>query len=564
MRDQLIAAAQSILKGKYGIADVSIIWESPQEIDHGDLATPVALQVAKKVEKPPQEIAQTIADGLKELDGVERAEVAGPGYVNVWLSPGALLGSLDSVITACSAQKERKEPPVLIDYSAPNIAKPLGVHHILSTTIGQVLANLYRYLGHPVVGINYIGDWGTQFGKLAVAYEKWGEKPLEKYSVDELLELYVRFHDEAEKTPDLDDEAREAFKKMEEGDKDLKEFLEKITSLSMKEIQTVYNRLQVNIDEVRGEYYYRNATEPIVEEGKKKGLFKEGEEGALIVEFPEKLNLSSAVIVKGDGATVYLTRDIAAIKDRIETWKPGSILYVVDVAQSLHLKQLFTIVEQLGWEIPNLEHVVYGRMRFTDKKMSTRKGNIVKLSDVLDEAVKRANAVIEKYKEDIQADDLKELADMMGTGAVVYGILSQNRKMDIVFDWDRMLSFEGNSAPYLQYTHARARSVLRKAGSENSPMPKQGEELTEKERVLTNMLLQYPAVLDEAKSANMPHLLTNYLFALCQSFNTFYNAEPIIKAPDNQKALRLFLTFLTADVLKSGAAILTIRVPDRM
>ena len=564
MRDQLIAAAQSIIKDKYGIADVSIVWESPQEIDHGDLATPVALQIAKKAEKPPQEIAQTIADGLNGENGVERAEVAGPGYVNVWLSPGALLGSLESVSSACSAQKERKEPPVLIDYSGPNIAKPLGIHHILSTTIGQVLANLYRHLGHPVVGINYIGDWGTQFGKLAVAYEKWGEKPLKEYSVDELLKLYVRFHDEAEETPALDDEAREAFKKIEEGDKKLQDFLAQVTAVTMSEIQKVYDRLQVNIDEVRGEYYYRNSMEPIIEEGKKKGLFKEGEEGALVVEFPEKLNLSSAVIVKGDGATVYLTRDIAAIKDRIDTWKPSSILYVVDVAQSLHLKQLFTIVELLGWKLPELEHVVYGRMRFTDKKMSTRKGNIVKLNDVLDEAVKRAQDKIEEHKEDIQADDLDDLADMMGTGAVVYGILSQNRKMDIIFDWDRMLSFEGNSAPYLQYTHARARSVLRKAETEKPIIPKDITELTEKERALTNTLLKFPAVMEEARAANMPHILTNYLFALCQSFNTFYNAEPILKAPEPQKSIRLFLTSLTASVLKSGATILTIRVPDRM
>ncbi len=539
-------------------------WRRPQEKAHGDIATAVALQIAKDVKKKPQEIAQALCIELQKSPDVERAEVAGAGYVNVWLTAEALLKELRVTEASCEAQPQKKGP-IIVDYSQPNIAKPLGVHHILSTVIGQCLCNLHRHLGYEVVGWNYIGDWGTQFGKLAVAWEKWGKgKPVAQYSLDELLELYVRFHAEAEKDTALEEAARAAFLKLEQGDQMLRTFWEGVVHVTKASLSAIYERLHVHFDIDIGESFYEDKMQPILDEGKKKKVFVKGEEGALIVEFPEAQNLPPFLVQKGDGATLYATRDLAQIRYRIDTHHPEAILYVVDVAQQLYFQQLFATVGRLDWKLPQLEHVVFGRMRFADQAMSTRKGTVLKLEHVLDEAVIRAEEVIAQHGDSIQTDDEKGLAEMMGTGALVYGILSQNRKMDLVFDWKKVLALEGNSAPYLQYTHARACSVLRKAESKDAPSPKKMDAFTDHERSLIGTLLQFADALEEARAQRMPHTLANYLYDLCQEFNSFYNAEPILKAEGSQRSLRLFLTSLTARVLKTGAELLTLRVPDRM
>ena len=559
----LSVAAKTILQEKFSLSDADVSWERPQDASHGDIATPVALQVAKKVGKNPREIATILADALSTQNDVAKVEVAGPGYINVWLTPEALIASLDTVRTACVAKvKREKEAPVIIEYSQPNIAKPLGIHHILSTVIGQSLTNISRHLGYNTVSINHVGDWGTQFGKLAVALEKWGEKPVDACTLDDLLALYVRFHQEVEQDATLEDAGREAFRKLEEGDADLRTFWQSVVDITMNEMQSLYDRLHVSFDYTHGESFYEDKMQTVIEEGKKKGVFTEGEGGALIVEFPEESNLPPAIVVKADGATIYLTRDLATILYRISTIHPQAISYVVDVAQSLHFKQLFATVEMLGWDLPRLEHVVFGRMRFADKSMSTRKGNILKLQDVLDEAHKRAAEVIAEHGEKIQTDDTEGLAEMMGQGAVVYGVLSQNRKMDMVFDWDKALSFDGNSAPYLQYTHARARSVAAKAGEVGEMQ--NIESLTTKERLMLNTLMQFASVLEETCRSNMPHILANYLYELCRDYNSFYNEDPIVKAPEPERTFRVHLTTITADVIKTGAGLLTISVPDRM
>ena len=565
MFEEITTRAEEVLVKAFGKRSYVLDWKRPHVLSQGDLATSIALSVARELKMKPQEVAETLAEGLKGVEGVASAEVAGPGYVNVRLTPSAFLVALPDVAGSCMPRKPRKDAaPVLIDYSAPNIAKPLGIHHILSTVIGQVLANLHRHLGFSVVGINYIGDWGTQFGKLAVGLRKGGKKPVAQSSVDDLLTLYVRFHDEAEKDPSMEDEARAVFQKLEQGDAELEKFLQDVVAVTMADVEKLYERLHVKLDVARGEYHYRNAMEPIIAEGIKKKLFVEGEEGALIVRFPEESGLPTGIVRKGDGASVYLTRDLAAVRDRIDTWHPSAILYVVDVSQSLHLQQLFEACRLLQWDLPVLEHVVFGHMRFADKSMSTRKGNILKLQDVLDEAVRRADTVITEHEKDIQTDDRKGLAEMMGIGAVVYGILSQNRKADIVFDWKKVLAFDGNSAPYLQYTHARALSVLRKAEQAEYALPSTAGALSDRERTLMGALLDFPHTLEEARTHRMPHTLSNYLYGLCQEFNAFYNTEPILKAENPARALRLALTSLTATVLKTGATLLTLRVPERM
>lgn len=564
MFERLTLEAKELLRPVVG-DNVSPEFMPPADASHGDLTTKIALRLAKELTRSPQEIAQQIAEVLSSMKDIEKAEVAGAGYVNVWLTPEAILEELSNTEKACAPAKKKKKPaPVVIDYSQPNIAKPLGVHHILSTVVGQSLGNLYEHAGQPVVRWNYLGDWGTQFGKLAVAFEKWGSKSAGECSLDELLALYVKFHQEAERDESLEDLAREAFLKLEKGDKELRAFWQDVVSVTKASLGDIYRRLHVSFDLDTGESYYEDKMQPVIDEGKKKGVFTQGEKGALIAQFPEEQDLPPAIVLKGDGATIYLTRDLAAIKDRIERFGPEKILYVVDAAQSLHFKQLFAIVEQLKWKLPELEHVAFGRMRFADSSMSTRKGNILKLEHVLDEAVARAEEIIKERGDAIQTDDPADLAEMMGVGAVVYGILSQNRKMDLVFDWDKVLSFEGNSAPYLQYTHARAKSVLRKAELKQVPAFPEVEAFTQQERFLLQMLLKFPHALDEARTEHLPHKLANYLYALCQQFNSFYNTEPILQGEEPHKTLRLALTSLTASVLKTGAELLTLRVPERM
>lgn len=566
MFQELAEKARKALCDKYPLKECVVEWRRPQERTHGDATTTIALQLAKTLQKKPQEVAQVLCEAMCTIPDVKQAEVAGAGYVNVWLTSDALIRELTVTEEALSPRAVRKGAgSVIVDYSQPNIAKPLGVHHILSTVVGQCLCNLHRHLGYEVVGWNYIGDWGTQFGKLAVAWEKWGKgKPVSEHSLDELLELYVRFHAEAEKDKTLDDAARAAFLKLEQGDKNLHSFWEGVVRVTKASLSAIYERLHVRFDLDIGESFYEDKMQPILEEGKKKKVFVTGEEGSLIVMFAEEEKLPPFLVQKGDGATLYATRDLAQIRYRIDTYHPQAILYVVDVAQQLYFQQLFKTVEHLGWKLPQLEHVVFGRMRFADQAMSTRKGTVLKLEHVLDEAVVRAKEAIKEHRDSIQTDDEDTLAEMMGTGALVYGILSQNRKMDLVFDWKKVLSLEGNSAPYLQYTHARACSILRKAEIKEAALPSDAPDLTDRERSLIGMLLTFPSVLEDARIQRMPHTLANYLYALCQEFNSFYNSEPILKAEKLQRTLRLSLTSLTARVLKTGAELLTLRVPERM
>ncbi len=567
MFSTLTEKANSVLQKEFSVTDLSVSWTVPRESSHGDAATSIALRLAARLNMKPREIAEVFLGALASSPDVERAKIAGAGYVNVWLTPAALLRELFATREACvPAVKRVKERPVIVEYSAPNIAKPFGIHHILTTIIGQALANLYRHLGYNTIAVNHIGDWGTQFGTLHVAMQRWGKgQSPQALGLDGLLQLYVQFHEASETEPALEDEARAAFKKLEDGDQTMRAFWKEVVAVTMESLEKTYKRLDVWFDETHGESFYEDKMRAIVEDGKRKGIFVEGKEGALVIEFPEETKLPTSMILKGDGATLYSTRDLAQIRYRVDRWHPQSLLYVVDIAQQLYFQQLFATVKMLGWDLPHLEHIPFGRMRFADKSMSTRKGNILKLEDVLNEAVVQAEKVIQEHRETIQTDDASELAETMGVGAVVYGILSQNRKMDIVFDWKKMLSFEGNSAPYLQYTYARARSVLRKAGAgDQATIPALIQELTEKERILIRTLLQFSAVLEDARSTHMPHTLANYLFGLCQDFNAFYNVEPILNAPQPQRALRLALTVAVSQVLKTGADILTLRVPERM
>lgn len=562
LRKKLAAAGEEILLEKFG-QSTTVHFDVSVDEGRGDLTTSVALQVAKKVGKSPREVATTLAEGFGKVSGVIATEVAGAGFVNVTIAPSELMNGFSVVRTACLPSTKRNEQPVIVEYSQPNIAKPLGIHHIIGTVLGQAISNMYEHTGYPVLRWNYIGDWGTQFGKLAVAKAKWAPtQDTTTMTLGDLLDLYVKFHEEVAKDTTLEDQGREAFLKLEKGDKELRAFWKDVVTVTKASLADLYSRLHVSFDLDLGESFYEDKMEPILTAGKKKGVFKEGKEGALIVEFSEESGLPPYLVQKGDGGTLYSTRDIAQMRYRMDTYAPQKILIFTDIAQKLHFEQLVATCSQLGWELPPFENVLFGRMRFADRSMSTRKGNILKLEDALDEAVSRAEKLIEERGEKIQTENPQELAEMMGVGALVYGILSQNRKMDMVFDWDKMLTFEGNSAPYLQYTHARARSVLRKAGSDGSVSDIQ--DVTQKERTLMKLILLFGATVEDARTEHLPHKLTNYLYELCQAFNSFYHSDEILTAPEAIRDFRLALTKLTADVLKTGAELLTLRVPDRM
>lgn len=561
MFERLASEASSLLQpvlGDSAIPEFSV----PDDASHGDLTTTLALRLAKELKQSPRDVAQKIAHALEGMKDVEKVEIAGPGYVNLWLTPAAILAELKLTETACVAKEvSTQAAPTIIEYSQPNIAKPLAIHHLIGTVLGQALVNLHRHAGQNVIAWNYLGDWGTQFGKLSVAFEKWGTKPANQCTLDELLALYVKFHQEVESDPSLEDAGRAASRALEAGDETLRAFWKDVVTVTKSSLGSIYDRLHVSFDLDLGESFYEDKMQPVLDEGIAKGVFTEGEGGALIAQFGE--DMPPYLVRRGDGGTLYSTRDLAQMAYRIKTYHPAAIYILTDIAQKLHFEQLVATCEQLGWELPTFENVLFGRMRFADKSMSTRKGNVLALEHVLDEAVSRADEIIKERGEAIQTDDAKGLGEMMGVGSLVYGILSQNRKMELVFDWEKMLSFEGNSAPYVQYTHARAKSVLRKAdvASVSFPAIKQ---LTDKERGLLRVLLQFPGVLEEARKEHLPHKLANFLYALCQEFNGFYNVEPILQADEPSRTLRLALTSLTATVLKTGAELLTLRVPERM
>jgi arginyl-tRNA synthetase len=446
--------------------------ETPHDPVNGDYASPAAMKLAKTAGRPPREVAEGLIKLLPTLDFVEKTEIAGPGFINFHLSTAHLVKELD-LINEFKADFGKtalgKGKKVVIEYSQPNIAKPLGVHHLLSTIIGQTLVNIYRFAGFDVKAINYPGDWGTQFGKLLYAYKNWGsEEVVKKDPLNELLKLYVRFHDEAEKDPAMDDLGRAEFKKLEEGDEENKKLWEWFKDLSLKEIERLYAILGVKFDEYLGEAMYAEAGREVIKEGLEKGLIEVGEKDALIVKF-ENEKYPPFMIRKADGATLYSTRDLASIKDRLVRYDhPDKIVYVVDVAQSLHFKQLFETARMFGYvggdgDATELIHVVFGRMQLPEGRMSTRKGDVILLDEVIREAVSRTEKLIAEKSADLPAEEREKVAREMAVSSIKYNIISQNRETNITFDWDRMLSLDGNSGPYLEYAFARAQSILKKA-----------------------------------------------------------------------------------------------------
>lgn len=583
----------------HSITDIEPFIEQAKDFSHGDFASNVAMSLSKQLKKAPQQIANAILEHIEKPDFLEKVEFAQPGFINFTLSVNWIESELPKIISRKSPLVKPEignKKPVLVEYSSPNIAKPLGVHHLLSTIIGQALYNIFSYLEYKTVAINHIGDWGTQFGKLTVSYKLWGDKKsIEKDPIEELLKLYVHFHDVVEKDPvegeKLEQQARDEFKKLEDGDKENTKLWQWFVAMSLKDTQKTYDALQgIHFDKIQGESFYSDKMDDILKEGKEKGIFETGEEGAIVVKF-ENEKLPPFLVQKSDGATLYGTRDLAAAKYRLKTWHPEKVLYVVDTAQSLHFQQLFETARKLQWHsgaVSPFVHVSFGRMRFEDEKMSTRKGNILRLNEVLMEAVERAKKIVAQKSPDIPEKRHGDLARIIGIGAVKYNILSQNRTTDIVFQWDKILSLDGNSAPYLQYTHARAGSILKKATTERRREKKKAEnqftlfeaissqessetdpsvssQKTNIERELARQLAKFSEAVVRSSEEYRPNIITNYLYETAKLFNTFYHEVSVLQAEsESLRNFRLQLTQATKVILHDGLALVGVEVPEEM
>ncbi len=528
--------------------------EIPADKKYGDYSTNVAM----KAGKDPAIIADELRIKNKEL----RIEVAGR-FINFFISKEYLIKELKQILKQkdkYGSSKAGKGKTIVIDYSGVNIAKPFGIGHLRSTIIGQAIYNLYKCQGYKVIGDNHLGDWGTQFGKLIYAIKNWGnEKEVKNYSVKSLVALYIKFHEEAEKNPELIIEARQWFEKLEKGDKDARKIWKECVKISLKEFERVYEILGINIDLTLGESFYESMLKGVIEEANQKGISQKSE-GAVILPFPNNA-LPPLMIEKSDGATLYSTRDLATIKYRIDKFKPDKIIYEVGSEQSLHFKQLFWAVELLGWaKKENFVHVAHGLMRLRSGKMSTRKGEIIYLEDVLNEAIERAGKIIEEKNPNLA--DKANIAKTIAIGGVKYNDLSSHPSTDIIFDWDKVLNLEGNSGPYLQYAYIRAKNILNK--SEEKADSKKLEFKEAKEIDLLRKLEQYPCIIEKAAENYSPNFICSYLFELSKEFNSFYESVPVLKAEEGLIPSRLALVKATAQVIKNGLNLLGIEVPDQM
>lgn len=542
----------------------------------GDYYTNIAFILSKLVKENPMKIGEELKEIISETD--QRGErlffkidVIEPGYINFWIEPHYFEEMTALLLKNKSPFKNKKET-IVIDYSAPNVAKPMGVGHLRSTILGQALANLHRFLGYKVIGDNHVGDWGTQFGALLYAYKqspessKFNVRSSKQNIVEFLFELYKDFFKKAEQDLALWDGAKEETKKLQGGDKENQKLWEWFVEESMKEFSKVYKALGVKFDVTLGESFYQPMLQGIVEEAIKKGVArKDGE--AIKIFFDG--NLQPIVIQKADGSYLYTTTDLAAIKYRVKKWSPVKILYVVSNEQTLHFEQLFESASLAGLiEKHKLAHIKFGLvLGEKGTKMSTRKGEIIPLKELIEKAVSLAREIVEKENAELLIEEKDAVAHVVGIGAVKWNDLAQHRQKDIVFDWEKMLSIKGFSAPYVQYTYARLMSILRKAKpATNTRMNTKDTNILiqPEEQLILRHFLHYFEVIEDAANLYEPHRLAEYLYKLADLTNNFYEKLPVLKAEKELRDGRLLLISVVANTLKQGMSIFGIDVPERM
>lgn len=538
--------------------------EIPKEASMGDYALP-CFKLAKEFRKAPAQIAEEIQSKLN-IEGtfLQKVDVVG-GYINFTIKPESYA---QTVLTEIQQKKENygtstigNGKNIVIDYSAPNIAKPFHIGHLRSTVIGNSLYRMYQFLGYHVVGVNHIGDYGTQFGKLIEAYKRWGsEYNLEEKPIDALMNLYVRINEACKQDETILQACRDNFKKLEEGDPYCKSLWETFRQVSLKEFQRVYDLLDITFDSWNGEAFYSDKMPEVIEILEKTGKLKESE-GAKIIELGE--DMPPLLVKKSNDSTTYATRDLAAILYRARTYDFDKALYLTSYEQNLHFKQVFEVAKLLGLDekyTNGLEFVPFGMVLLKTGRMSTREGNVIQLDALLEEAIQKAKQIIEEKNPNLE--NKEEVAQKVGVGAVIFNDLSASRIKDEIFDWDTMLNFNGETGPYIQYIYVRTKSILEKATLEENI---DYTVLTDEASVqVLKTLYRYQETVMQAVEKNEPSIVARYLIELAQNFSSFYTQNRIIGEEKNIEAARLYLTYATNIVLHSGATLLGMKMPSKM
>jgi arginyl-tRNA synthetase len=567
MKEKIIEIIRKALE-----ADSPVELSVPEEPVFGHYSTNVAMRLAGKASRQsPMELARELAKKIVHkapFEFFEKVEAAEPGFINFWLSKKTIWEEFQkAAATKEYGRSDRgKKKTVIVEYSSVNIAKPFHLGHFRTTIIGDALANLLAFSGYNVVRWNYLGDWGTQFGKLIAAYKRWGKKEnIEKNPVEELQKLYVRFHSEAESDAELEKRGQEEFKKLEEGDAENRKLWEWFKKESLEEFETAYRILDVNFDIWIGESHFEKELKPLTKELLDRKI-AERSEGAIVIKLDAQ-GLPPALIEKSDGASLYHTRDIANLRYRLEKYKPAKILYVVGNEQSLYFEQLFAIAKILKLDSAELKHVKYGLvLGEAGKKLSTRRGETVAVKELLGKATALARKVAEEKARDLTDPEKNDVALAVGIGALKYNDLKENRMTDIVFDWDRMLDFTGDSAPYLQYTYARLQSILRKSDSRFTIHDSRFDILDlDVELSLMRKIFEFPDVVSRAGETYATSVLAAYLYKLAVAANKYYETTPILKDHrGDRKAARLVLIETAARVLQTGLKLLGIKTLEKI
>lgn len=538
--------------------------EMPPNKHMGDFAYP-CFKLAKQFKKAPALIAQELSEKIVKPDFIEEIKVQN-AYINFFVSKSVYVKEvLEQVL--CQNEKYGNSTvgegkTIVIDYSSPNIAKPFHVGHLRSTVIGNALYQIFETLGYHCEGINHLGDWGTQFGKLIVAYQKWGSKEaVEQYGIQELMRIYVKFHEEAEKDATLEDEARSWFVKMQNGEQEALSLWKWFYNISIKEFNRVYDMLGVHFDAYTGESFYNDKMAAVVEELKQKNLLKQSE-GAMIVDL-EQENMPPCLIIRKDGGTLYATRDITAALYRKNTYHFDKCIYLTALDQNLHFSQWFAVIKKMGYDWwKDLIHVPFGLVSLDSGKLSTRHGNVVLMEELLNQAILETQKIIEQKNPDLP--NKKEVAEQVGIGAVIFNDLYNSRIKDVVFSWERMLNFDGETGPYVQYTHARACSILRKGECSLAQNIDYSKLTDDASMEVCKLLEQFPKKIQEAADKLEPFIVTRQLVSLSQAFNKFYHDNVILTSEEQTKQARIALVIAVKTVLKKGLALLGIKAPEQM
>ncbi|MDE5654803.1 MAG: arginine--tRNA ligase [Clostridia bacterium] len=542
--------------------DMLALVTTPKDSAMGDLCIP-CFKIAKEMKKSPIVIAEEIAKSVDKKDMIEEVNAVA-GFVNFKFNNVKFAKQvLDEVLDKGNdygKSDEGKGKTICIDYSSVNIAKPFHMGHLLNTALGGAIYRIYTALGYNVVGINHLGDWGTQFGKLIVAYKLWGDKKdIDERGVRALVEIYVKFHKEEEKNPALADEARAWFKAIESGNKEALELFEFFKEITLKEVNRIYDRLHIKFDSFAGESFYNDKMQPVLDELTEKGLLQESE-GAKVVMFDD--GMAPCLLQRSDGATLYATRDMAAAFYRKNTYNFDKCLYVVAYQQNLHFQQIFKVLEMMGCEwSKDMVHVAHGMVSLENGSMSTRDGNVVFLEDVLNSVVEKAKKVIEEKNPNLEDKD--KIAEQIGVGATLFGVLYNSRIKDMVFSFDKVLNFEGETGPYVQYTYARCNSLFDKCGDIGQEIDYTGLDNASSKAIVA-LLDKYPQILQESAKKYEPSVVTRYAIDLAQAFNKFYFECKISTEREGIRNSRLLLTKSVRQVLGNALALLGIETPQKM